>query len=140
MSLTPRTATMRAKMVTTPAICVERLKYMTQSYRETECEPELIRRAKALACILAHMSIRIDEGELFVGNFTSKVRGGAVLPEIKGQWLLDERDTLTTRPFDRFAPLSEEEWAVLEEALPYWREKDLCAWLMARLPDDALKV
>lgn len=75
MSLTPRTATMRAKMVTTPAICVERLKYMTQSYRETECEPELIRRAKALACILAHMSIRIDEGELFVGNFTSKVAG-----------------------------------------------------------------
>ena len=140
MSLTPRTATMRAKMVTTPAICVERLKYMTQSYRETECEPELIRRAKALACILAHMSIRIDEGELFVGNFTSKVRGGAVLPEIKGQWLLDERDTLTTRPFDRYAPLSEEEWAVLEEALPYWRDKELCARHMARLPEYALKV
>ena len=59
--------------------------------------------------MLENMSIRIDEGELFVGNFTSKVRGGAVLPEIKGQWILNERDTLTTRPFDRYAPLSEEE-------------------------------
>lgn len=140
MSLTPRAARMRAKMVTTPAICVERLKYMTQSYRETECQPELIRRAKALARVLENMSIRIDEGELFVGNFTSKVRGGAVLPEIKGQWILNERDTLTTRPFDRYAPLSEEEWKVLEEELPYWRDKELFGRHMARLPEHALKM
>ena len=139
VSLTPRAQKLRQKKVTTPEICVERLQYMTESYRQTECEPEAVRRAKALRHILNHMSVRIDEGELFAGNFTSKDRAGAVIPEIKGQWLLDEKDTLSTRPFDRYKPLTEEELHTLEACLPYWKDKALYPRHMARLPDYALR-
>ncbi|MGN1413878.1 MAG: glycyl radical protein [Anaerovoracaceae bacterium] len=139
MSLTERAKKLRAKKICTPAICVERLMYMTESYMQTECEPEIIRRAKALDNILQNMSIRIDEGELFVGNFTSKDRAGAIIPEIKGQWVLDEKDTLSTRPFDRYQPLTEGEERILEKYLPYWKDKALHPRHMARLPEKALK-
>jgi len=126
MALTARVQKLRQQMVDNPAICVERLKYMTESYRETESLPNVLRRALALEHILTHMTVRIDEGELFAGNFTSKARGGAVIPELKGQWLLDELDTLSTRPFDKYQPLSEEEIDTLKEYLPYWQGR--AAW------------
>lgn len=120
MSLSPRCQALRQQMVTDPAICTQRLRYMTESYMETEGQSPEIRRAKALRHILTHMDIRIDDGELFAGNFTSKSRGGAINPELSGQWLLDELDTLSTRPFDKYQPLSQEEIDDLRRYLPYW--------------------
>ena len=98
MSLTTRAQKLRERMVTTPAICVERLRYMTESYQKTEGETNLMRRAKALAYILEHMTIRIDEGELFVRQFHQQGSGWSDCTGTKGQWLLDELDTLSTRP------------------------------------------
>lgn len=126
MALTPRVEKIRNMMVCDPAICTERLKYMTESYMATEGMPNTLRRAKALEHILSNMTVRIDEGELFAGNFTSKARGGAVIPELKGQWLLDEFDTLSTRAFDKYQPLSEEEIEDLKTYLPYWQGR--AAW------------
>lgn len=140
MALTERAQRLRDRMVTTPAICVERLRYMTESYQQTEGESPLIRRAKALAYILEHMTVRIDEGELFVGNFTSKMRGGAIAPELKGQWLLDELDTLSTRPFDRYEPLSEDELAALHKYLPYWRGKSAFEHWQSKVPPEYQKL
>lgn len=136
MALTARAQTLRDRMVTTPAICVERLRYMTESYQQTEGESNLMRRAKALAYILEHMTVRIDEGELFAGNFTSKIRGGAIAPELKGQWLLDELDTLSTRPFDRYEPLSREELDTLHKYLPYWKGKAAFEHWQAMVPPE----
>lgn len=126
---------MRDQMVVPPAICVERAKYMTESYKMTEGQPIWLRRAKALAHIYRHMTIRIDEGDLFAGNFTSKIRGGAVIPEMKAQWLLDEFDTLSTRPFDKYQPLEPEEVEVLKEVLPYWKGKAAFDLWSEMIPD-----
>ena len=134
MALTARAQKLRNQMVTTPAICVERLRYMTESYQQTEGESNLMRRAKALAYILSHMTVRINEGELFVGNFTSKIRGGAIAPELKGQWLLDELDTLSTRPFDRYQPLTDAEVETLRQYLPYWKGKSAFEYWQTMAP------
>lgn len=136
MALTARAQKLRDQMVTTPAICVERLRYMTESYQQTEGESNLMRRAKALAYILSHMTVRIDEGELFVGNFTSKIRGGAIAPELKGQWLLDELDTLSTRPFDRYQPLTDAEVETLRQYLPYWKGKSAFEYWQTMVPPE----
>lgn len=121
MALSPRCQALRQTMVTDPAICTQRLKYMTESYQQTEGKSAEMRRALALKHILENMDIRIDPGELFAGNFTSKSRGGAINPELSGQWLLDELDTLSTRPFDRYQPLSQQEIDDLKRCLPYWQ-------------------
>jgi len=47
---------------------IERMRYLTESYKQTVGEPEIIRRAKGLANILNKMTICIQENELIVGD------------------------------------------------------------------------
>ena len=73
--ITDRTRKLRDTMVTvTPRLCSERASLYTESWKETEGEPRVIRRAKALKKILEGMSIFIRRGELIVGNQASDVR------------------------------------------------------------------
>ena len=74
MAANERVSRLRERMLVTPAICVERAYYMTKSYQKTENLPTILRRAHALADILDHMTIRIEEGELIAGWQTSKER------------------------------------------------------------------
>ncbi len=47
-----RVSRLRAKPLVTPSICIERGYLITQSYKETEGEPLIIRKAKSLEKIL----------------------------------------------------------------------------------------
>lgn len=139
ISISERIIKLRENMITAPAICIERGYLMTESYKETEGQPAVIRRAKALEKILKEMTVRIEDEELIVGWPTSKMRGGAVLPEIQCAWILDEMDTFTTREWDKYAPLSEDEKAKLKEFIPYWKGKSLHEQWQAMVPKEAQK-
>ena len=130
----------REKMLTTPEICIERAWLMTESYKETEGQPVIIRRAKALQKILKEMTICIDDGELIVGTVTSKMRGAPILPEIQWEWLLEEMETLSTRDLDRYAPLTEEEKSKMKEFLPYWKGKAIYDRWRAMIPESELNL
>ncbi len=54
---------------------LQRSRLITQSYRETEGEPMVLRRAKALDKILSHMDIYIQDWERIVGNNVSTPQG-----------------------------------------------------------------
>jgi len=124
----------------TPEVCLERGYWMTESYKETEGEPPVIRRAKALKKILEEMTIGIEDGELIVGKATSKARGGPLLPEVQWGWYLKEMDTISTRDWDRFAPLTEEDRAKMKEFLPYWKGQSLYEKWHAMCPEYALNL
>ena len=81
-ALTERVKKLREKVLVPPEICMERPYLMTQSYKETESEPIVMRRAKALEKVLREMSIYIEDEELIVGRIASKARGGLLFPEI----------------------------------------------------------
>ncbi len=141
MSITEKNAGTRIsrlvqKMLVLPALCTERGRMMTASYQETEGKPPAVRRALALAGILKEMTLYIDEGELIVGRPTGKQRGGALIPELNAQWVSDEIDALSTRQWDRFAPVSDQEKAEIQELLPYWRGRSLDDLWKARVPED----
>ncbi|MGO8990142.1 MAG: glycyl radical protein [bacterium] len=136
---TGRVSRLREKVLVMPSICIERGYWMTESYKETETELPIIRRAKGLAKVLENMTIDIEDGELIVGRTTSKVRGGAILPEVDWRWYLEEAETISAREWNRFAPLSEEEKAKMREFLPYWRGKSLYEKWDAMLPEEARK-
>jgi formate C-acetyltransferase len=123
-----------------PEVCVESAYWWTESYKETESEPPIIRMAKALAKVLKEMTIHIGDGELIVGRVTTKVRGGFLSPEMGASWLLEEMDTLSTREWDRFAPLTEEEKAKIREFIPYWKGKTLGEKWQAMIPESALRL
>ena len=128
---------MRQSKIVQPSICVERIKYMTESYRATEDEPEVIRRAKAFLHELEHISVIIYPDDLIVGQPSSKVRGGSISPEVRCDWILAEMDTVSERDIDPYVPLTEEEKDVLRDAVPYWQERSVHARWKAACPTEA---
>lgn len=105
-----------------PAIEVDRAYYLTQSYKETENEPHIIRRAKALEKILLNLPVVIREGELVVGSLTKNPRSCQLYPEFSYEWVMAEFDTIATRLADQFT-ITEEDKKTFREILPYWKDK-----------------
>lgn len=134
MNWMERVGVLRDQMRIPPALCTERGRLITESYRQTEAEWPVLRKAKALALILGKMSVSIGDLELIVGNATSKRRGSAILPELTAQWLLEGMGELSDRPYDRFAPVGEKEKTELRELLPYWQGKALSDMWWKRMP------
>jgi len=50
-------------------LAIERARLLTESYKMTEGEPMVIRRAKALSHILANMTVYISDHQLIPGNY-----------------------------------------------------------------------
>ena len=105
-----------------PVIESARARLLTESYRETEGQPVITRRAKAFAHILKNIPIIIRENELIVGSSTLAPRGCQTYPEFSYQWLEDELDTVETRSADPFY-IAEETKAELREIHKYWKGK-----------------
>ena len=105
-----------------PEIESARAILITESYRQTENEPMVIRRAKAFAHILENIQIVIRDLELIVGSTTIAPRGCQTYPEFSYEWLEAEFDTVETRSADPFY-ISEKTKQELKEANAYWKGK-----------------
>ncbi len=104
------------------AICPERALLITESYRQSEGEPFVLRKANALDAILTNMSIYIEDGQLIVGNQASSQRAAPIFPEYSIDWIIDELDTFAGRSGDFFV-ISEETKQRLRGIQPYWHGK-----------------
>lgn len=105
-----------------PEIESARARLITESYRATEGEPIVTRRAKAFLHILQNIPIIIREGELVVGSTTLAPRGCQTYPEFSYEWLEAEFDTVATRKSDPFY-ISEQAKKEIAEADKYWKGK-----------------
>lgn len=105
-----------------PEIEADRAVLLTESYRATEAEPMIMRRAKAFDHICRNIPIIIRPEELIVGSATQAPRGCQVFPEYSFEWLESEFDTIATREADPFY-ISEETKKTLHEVYKYWKGK-----------------
>jgi len=105
-----------------PEIEATRAVLLTESYKETEGEPIVTRRAKAFAHILDNLPIIIRDEELIVGSATIAPRGCQVFPEFSFEWLESEFETVATRPADPFY-IADETKKTLHEVYKYWKGK-----------------
>lgn len=105
-----------------PAIESDRAVILTESYKETEDEPIVMRRAKAFQKICNELPIIIRPEELIVGSNTQVPRGCQVFPEYSFEWLEAEFDTVEHRDADPFY-ISEETKESLHEVYKYWKGK-----------------
>jgi pyruvate formate-lyase/glycerol dehydratase family glycyl radical enzyme len=96
-------------------ICTEKGRLLTESYMDTERQPEVVRNAKAFANVLDNVHIFIEDGELIVGNAVSKP-GGIELTCLAGPWPADELDALRTEGFI----VSEEDEKEIEKMRTFW--------------------
>jgi len=74
-------------------LSLEKARLWTESFKESEGEPMVMRRAKALVNILENITIFIQDGELIVGNTASKPMGLEVV-FWAGTWPQEEIDGL----------------------------------------------
>ena len=105
-----------------PQIEADRAVLLTESYKQTEGEPIITRRAKAFYHILENIPIVIRDDELIVGSATKAPRGCQVFPEYSFEWLEAEFDTVEHRSADPFY-ISEECKETLRQVYKYWKGK-----------------
>jgi len=100
-------------------IGVERPRLLTESYRMTEGEPMVMRRAKALAHILDNMTIFIQPWEIIVGNFAESPDAIQYYPELFTRWVDKAIDN------EYKAMVSDAEREELHEIHKYWRNRSV---------------
>lgn len=106
----------------TPEVESARAVLITESYKQTENEPMVIRRAKAFKHILENIPIVIRPLELIVGSTTIAPHSCQTYPEFSYEWLESEFETLETRSADPFH-ISEQAKKELLAADAYWKGK-----------------
>lgn len=121
-----------------PEIESARAVLVTESYRQTEDQPMILRRARAFEHILKNIPIIIRENELIVGSSTIAPRGCQTFPEFSYEWLEAEFDTVATREADPFY-ISEQTKKELKEADSYWKGKTTSELATAYMAPEALR-
>lgn len=121
-----------------PEIESARAVLLTESYRETEGQPIIMRRARAFAHILDHLPIIIRDNELVVGSTTLAPRGCQTYPEFSFEWLEAEFDTVASRMADPFY-ISEQTKKELREVHKYWKGKTTSELATAYMAPEALR-
>lgn len=110
--------------------CIERARYWTESMRQTEGEPQPIRRAKALANYLAKKTIYILPDELITGHLGKDIQSIPFYMEYYTGPVL--RESLG----DSELMLSKEEWKEFEELEEYWKGRTYEDTVVKQLPED----
>jgi formate C-acetyltransferase len=104
-------------------ICIERARYLTESYRQSEGQPAVLRQAQALEHILRHLTVRIDPDEPIVGSITGKPLGAGVYPEGVAGRILAELPNIAQRDCNTFTIAPGDQRELMESILPYWQGK-----------------
>ena len=138
--LTERTKAIKDRLFAhARTVSLERSLLYTESYRLTEGEPPVIRRAKALAHLLANHRIVVDELDLLVGNRSAEPRAGVLSPEMSPYWILDELDEFPTRPQDTFDMSEGDKDRYRTELYPFWAGRSLNDWYRAHADAEVME-
>ncbi len=123
-----------------PEICVERARLVTDSFRKTETEPMIIRRARAIANVLQNQTIFIHRDQLIAGVQASKLRSSPVFPETESNYFVREIDLFEKREQDRLIIPPEVRKELLEEIFPYWKGKCIDEIALAAMPEKTREI
>ena len=99
-------------------ICTEKVRLVTESLRQNEGEPAILKRAKATAHFLDNRTIFIEDDELIIGNIASKPMGmeaGTMGPA----WPSEEMEELRKGGIS----ISAEDEKLLRSLDDYWLNK-----------------
>jgi len=102
----------------TAPVSMERARMVTSSYKETEGQPKILRRAKAFEKIVTGIPIYIDDEQLLVGDFASKPMAYEWWPELTVDWITDALNE------DKFTyKVTKDEIPLMKEICEYWKDR-----------------
>ena len=110
-------------------LCLERARLVTESYKETEREAEVIRKAKALANVLEKMTIYILSSQRIVGNIASDQFSLPAYPELVHKPITEALNDGFRGVLDE---KGEAEW---QDICQYWEGRSVDDKIIAVIPD-----
>jgi pyruvate formate-lyase/glycerol dehydratase family glycyl radical enzyme len=114
-------------------LCIEKARLITESFKQTEGEPAMIRHARAYSHMLENMPVLIDNDELFVGEGASKPWGAEIDPFL-GIW---KEVDIRSAAKDGIISIKDIDWPVLRELGKYWETK--CSeYMQSKLFDERI--
>lgn len=119
---------------------VERAKYFTESFKETEGEPLVLRWAKALYHVAENIHVWIDPDQLIVGRVGRPGKYGLIYPELDGCFLEQFVSQAESREESPFEVNPSDVEIIKEEIAPYWKGKTYYEELSESFPEEVLKV
>jgi pyruvate formate-lyase/glycerol dehydratase family glycyl radical enzyme len=120
----------------TPRIAVDRARLFTESFKETECLPLVMRWALAEENIARKIPVYIGPDELIVGRAGPPGRYGVLYPEFEGGCFGQLAEILPNQKQAPFILTREDVSVINEELVPYWKGKTLIEGYASLLPDD----
>jgi len=121
---------------TRPEMDLENAKILTESFRENEGEPLVVRKAKAFLKQCREKTVTIWDDELIVGCSGSKTRAGILCADTCWSVLNDELDTISNRRYDPFFLKPEDRKIFEDEIRPYWKGRSNYEEWLAQIPND----
>lgn len=133
---TERIRKLNQQLHSTPqTICLHRARAYTEVFAQTEGEPLVIRRAKALKRTLEDLPVSIGKDELIVGKHACRIRSVPIVPECHGGWLQWDLENLPKRAQDPFT-ISPEQMAEAKKILESWKGRTLYDIWAKSCPED----
>ncbi len=120
-----------------PVIEADRAEIVTESYKQTENDPIVLRRAKAFQAICEKLPMVIRPMELIVGSNAKAPRGCQMFPEYSYSWMEAEYETVATREADPFY-IADDTKRRLHEAYQYWEGKTTSELATSMMAPEAL--
>ena len=114
-------------------LCIEKARLITESYKQTEGEPAVIRYAKAFSHMLENMPALISRDELFVGEGASRPWGAEIDPFL-GVWREKE---IREAAEEGIISVEEMDWPMFRELGRYW-ETRCSEYIQSKLFDERL--
>ena len=119
---------------------VQRARYFTESFKETEGQALTLRWAKALYHIAESIDVYIEPEQLIVGRVGRLGKYGLIYQELDGCFLEQFVEQAKDRKESPFVIEPEDIRIIEEEIAPYWKGKTYYEDLSTSLPEDVLKV
>ncbi|WP_051868013.1 (2S)-3-sulfopropanediol dehydratase [Vibrio sp. ER1A] len=122
-------------------IDVERLRLVTESYRENEALPRILQTAFAFQNILHNCTLHVYDDELILGEIAAPAKASPIYPEFSVDWIIDEilHSPFEERSNDQFYIRSEQDKNEILELCAYWKGKTANEIITAHLDDDQKK-
>lgn len=125
---------------TKSSVDIQRARYFTESFRETEGETLVLRWAKALYHIAEKIEVIIDDDQLLAGRAGKRGKYGLIYPELDGCFMKSFAEQAADRVESPFEISDEDIRIIREEIAPYWEGKTYYEDLAHSLPEDVLRL
>ena len=129
----------KRRALRTVEACLERARAEMKAYEKYKNEPRIIQRARVVETYLRDKTIYIQDGELIVGNITSKIRGASVSGEMSHfieQDLDDPVRDFGIRKYEKVVITAEEKRELRDVLLPYFKGKTIDDYTIERADDE----